>query len=91
MTLRMKLQCLHLSCCPLSHVLCGHLDVFEDEKPPKKGVLSKVSRGKRKRGFGDSGDTADGPARKKAAKVTVKSENPQVIKDEALSDGEDFR
>ncbi|XP_060017041.1 DNA repair protein complementing XP-C cells isoform X3 [Lagenorhynchus albirostris] len=66
-------------------------DVFEDEKPPKKSVLSKVSRGKRKRGFGDSGGPADGPARKKAAKVTVKSENPQVIKDEALSDGEDSR
>eukprot|EP00069_Balaena_mysticetus_P008426 bmy_19601T0 len=67
----------------------GH--VFEDEKPLKKSLLSKVSRGKRKRGYGDSGGPADGPARKKAAKVTVKSENPQVIKDEALSDGEDFR
>ncbi|XP_068413851.1 DNA repair protein complementing XP-C cells [Eschrichtius robustus] len=66
-------------------------DVFEDEKPLKKSLLSKVSRGKRKRGYGDSGRPADGPARKKAAKVTVKSENPQVIKDEALSDGEDFR
>ncbi|XP_028342830.1 DNA repair protein complementing XP-C cells-like [Physeter macrocephalus] len=65
-------------------------DVFEDEKPLKKSLLSKVSRGKRKRGYGDSGGPADGPARKKAAKVTVKSESPQV-KDEGLSDREDVR
>ncbi|XP_058931131.1 DNA repair protein complementing XP-C cells isoform X2 [Kogia breviceps] len=66
-------------------------DVFEDEKPLRKSLLSKVSRGKRKRGYGDSGGPADGPARKKAAKVTVQSETPEVIKDEGLSDGEDVR
>uniref|UniRef100_A0A4W2H7B5 p125 n=1 Tax=Bos indicus x Bos taurus TaxID=30522 RepID=A0A4W2H7B5_BOBOX len=66
-------------------------DVFEDEKPLKKSPPTKVSRGKRKRGCGDAGGSADGPVRRKAAKVSVKSEEPQVIKDEALSDGEDFR
>nr|XP_020728302.1 DNA repair protein complementing XP-C cells [Odocoileus virginianus texanus] len=65
-------------------------DVSEDEKPPKKSPPTKVSRGKRKRGRGDAGGSADGPVRRKAAKVSVKSEEPQVIKDEALSDGEDF-
>lgn len=65
-------------------------DVFEDEKPPKKKLLSKVSRGKRKRGCSDPGGSADGPAKKKVAKVTGKSEKLKVIKDEALSD-EDFR
>ncbi|XP_070633078.1 DNA repair protein complementing XP-C cells isoform X3 [Bos indicus] len=66
-------------------------DVFEDEKPLKKSPPTKVSRGKRKRGCGDAGGSADGPVRRKAAKVSVKSEEPQVIKDEALSDGEGFR
>jgi len=77
--------------CPSSRVPCGHLYVFEDEKPLKKSPPTKVSRGKRKRGCGDAGGSADGPVRRKAAKVSVKSEEPQVIKDEALSDGEDFR
>uniref|UniRef100_A0A8B9Y2B7 XPC complex subunit, DNA damage recognition and repair factor n=1 Tax=Bos mutus grunniens TaxID=30521 RepID=A0A8B9Y2B7_BOSMU len=66
-------------------------DVFEDEKPLKKSPPTKVSRGKRKRGCGDAGGSADGPVRRKAAKVSVKSEEPQVIKDEALSHGEGFR
>ncbi|KAL4823430.1 hypothetical protein H8958_002112 [Nasalis larvatus] len=66
-------------------------DAFEDEKPPKKSLLSKVSQGKRKRGCSDPGGSAGGPAKKKVAKVTVKSENLKVIKDEALSDGDDFR
>lgn len=77
-------------CCPLP-VACGHLDVVEDEKPPKKSLLSKVSQGKRKRGCHDPGASPDGPAKKKEAKVTVKSENLKVKKDEVLSDGEDFR
>ncbi|XP_033066678.1 DNA repair protein complementing XP-C cells isoform X2 [Trachypithecus francoisi] len=66
-------------------------DAFEDEKPPKKSLLSKVSQGKRKRGCSDPGGSAGGPAKKKVAKVTIKSENLKVIKDEALSDGDDFR
>ncbi|XP_012327962.2 DNA repair protein complementing XP-C cells isoform X2 [Aotus nancymaae] len=66
-------------------------DAFEDEKPPKKSLLSKVSQGKRKRGCRDPGVSADGPAKKKVAKVTIKSENLKVIKDEALSDGDDVR
>lgn len=65
--------------------------VFEDEKPLKKSLLSKVSQGKRRKGRSDPGGPADSPAKKKVAKVTVKSENPEVIKDEALSDEEDFR
>ncbi|XP_029772283.1 DNA repair protein complementing XP-C cells isoform X3 [Suricata suricatta] len=65
-------------------------DVLEDEKPLKRSLLSKVSRETRKRGCGDPGGPANSPARKKAAKVTVKSENAEV-KDEALSDGEDLR
>lgn len=73
--------------CPLPRVLCGHLDVLEDKKPLKRSLLSKVSQGKRKRGCSDPG----GPAKKKVAQVTVKSENPKVVKDEALSDGEEFR
>lgn len=76
--------------CPLP-VACGHLDVFEDEKPPKKSLLSKVSQGKRKRGCHDPGGSPDGPAKKKVAKVTVKSENLKLKKDEVFSDGEDFR
>nr|XP_055115073.1 DNA repair protein complementing XP-C cells isoform X5 [Symphalangus syndactylus] len=66
-------------------------DAFEDEKPPKKSLLSKVSQAKRKRGCSHPGGSADGPAKKKVAKVTVKSENLKVIKDEALSDGDDLR
>ncbi|XP_039333542.2 DNA repair protein complementing XP-C cells isoform X4 [Saimiri boliviensis] len=66
-------------------------DAFEDEKPPKKSLLSRVSQGKRKRGCSDPGGSADGPAKKKVAKVTVKSENLKIIKDEALSDGDDVR
>lgn len=77
--------------CPLPRVLCGHLDVLEDEKALKRSLPSKVSRGKRKRGCGDPGGTAQVPVKKKAAQVTVKSENPKVVKDEALSDGEEFR
>ncbi|XP_023384847.1 DNA repair protein complementing XP-C cells isoform X3 [Pteropus vampyrus] len=65
-------------------------DVVEDKKPPKKSLLPKVSQGKRKRGFSDPGCSTDGRAKKKVAKVTVKSENLKVIKDEAFSDGEDF-
>lgn len=82
---------LSLTCsyCPLS-VPCGHLDVFEDEKPPKESLLSKASQGKRKRGRSDGGP-ADGPAKKKVSKVTVKSENCKAVKDEDFSDGEDFR
>lgn len=86
-----KLLCLHLSFHPSPHVLYGHLDAFEDEKPPKKSLVSRVSQGKRKRGCSDPGGSAGGPAKKKVAKVTVKSENLKVIKDEALSDGDDFR
>lgn len=67
------------------------LDVFEDEKPPKKSLLSKVSQGKRKRGCNDPGASAGGPAKKKVAKVTVKSENLKVKTDEAFSDVGDFR
>uniref|UniRef100_A0A452RRG2 p125 n=1 Tax=Ursus americanus TaxID=9643 RepID=A0A452RRG2_URSAM len=66
-------------------------DVLEDEKPLKRSLPSKVSRCKRKRGRGDPGGPAQVPAKKKAAQVTVKSENPKVVKDEALSDGEEFR
>nr|KAF6311459.1 XPC complex subunit, DNA damage recognition and repair factor [Myotis myotis] len=65
-------------------------DVFEDEKPPKKSLLSKVSQGKRRRGGRDPGGSPDGPV-KKVAKVTVKSESLKVKKDEVVSDGEDFR
>ncbi|XP_027437895.2 DNA repair protein complementing XP-C cells isoform X1 [Zalophus californianus] len=71
--------------------MAGHeekeADVLEDKKPLKRSLLSKVSQGKRKRGCSDPG----GPAKKKAAQVTVKSENPKVVKDEALSDEEEFR
>lgn len=77
--------------CCLPCVLCGHLDVLEDKKPLKTRLLSKGSQGKRKRGCSDPGGPAHGPAKKKVAKVTVKSENPTVVKDEALSDGEEFR
>ncbi|XP_008587428.1 PREDICTED: DNA repair protein complementing XP-C cells [Galeopterus variegatus] len=66
-------------------------DVLEEEKPPKKSRLSKVSQRKRKRGRSDPGRPADGPAKMKVAKVTVKSENLMCIKDEALSDRKDFR
>ncbi|EHA98684.1 DNA repair protein complementing XP-C cells [Heterocephalus glaber] len=68
-------------------------DVFEDKKMklPKKSFHSKVSRGERKRGFTDPGAPADGPVKKKVNKVTVKSEKLKAIKDEPLSDGEDFR
>lgn len=76
--------------CPLPHVPCGRLDVLQDEKPLKRSLLSKVSRETRKRGCSDPGGPAHSPAKRKAAKVTVKSENAEV-KDEALSDGEDFR
>ncbi|XP_043444160.1 DNA repair protein complementing XP-C cells isoform X2 [Prionailurus bengalensis] len=65
-------------------------DVLQDEKPLKRSLLSKVSRETRKRGCSDPGGPAHSPAKRKAAKVTVKSENAEV-KDEALSDGEDFR
>lgn len=91
MTLPMKPHSVLLSFCPLPHVPCGRLDVSEDEKPPKKSLLSKVSQGKKRRGCSDPGGPADGPAKKKVAKVTVKSENLKVIKDEAFGDGEDLR
>ncbi|XP_005415245.1 PREDICTED: DNA repair protein complementing XP-C cells-like [Chinchilla lanigera] len=70
-----------------------HLDVFEDKKVKhlKKSLCSKVSRGKRKRGSSDPAGPVDSAVKKKVTKVTVKSENLKVIKDEALSDGEDFR
>uniref|UniRef100_A0A452F1G7 p125 n=1 Tax=Capra hircus TaxID=9925 RepID=A0A452F1G7_CAPHI len=76
--------------CPFSRVPCGHPDVVKDEKPRKKSPPTKVARGKRKRGCGDAGSSADGPVTRKAAKVSVKSEEPQAVKDEALSEGEDF-
>lgn len=60
-------------------------------KLPKKSLRSKVSQGKRKRGSSDAGGPVDGPVKKKVTKVTVKSENLKAIKDEALSEGEDFR
>ncbi|CAK6435595.1 unnamed protein product [Pipistrellus nathusii] len=63
-------------------------DDFEDEKPPKKSLLSKVSQGKRKRGCHDPVGSPDAPAKKK---VAVKSANLKVKKDEVLSDEEDFR
>ncbi|XP_014447971.1 DNA repair protein complementing XP-C cells [Tupaia chinensis] len=66
-------------------------DVSEDEKPPKKSLLSKVSQGKRKRGPSDPGGSADGPTKKKVARAAVKSERPKVVKDEAFSDEEDVR
>ncbi|KAM8758729.1 DNA repair protein complementing XP-C cells isoform 2-T2 [Rhynchonycteris naso] len=66
-------------------------DDFEDEKPPKKSLLSKDSQGQRKRGSSDPVGQADGPAKKKVAKVTVKSKSLKVLKDEAFIDGEDFR
>ncbi|KAL1790229.1 DNA repair protein complementing XP-C cells [Sigmodon hispidus] len=68
-------------------------DDFEDEKqkPPKKCLLSKVSQGKRKRGCSDPEDPKKGPAKKKVAKATANSENLKVPKEEALSDGDDFR
>lgn len=69
-------------------------DDFEDEKqkPPKKDFLSKVSQGKRKkRGFSDPGDATNGSAKKKVARATAKSERPKALKEEALSDGDDFR
>lgn len=90
-TLPRNPQCLHLPSCPFSHVPCHLLDVSEDEKPLKKSLLSKVSRGKRKSSCGASGGPAAGPARKKVARATVKLETPQVVKDEALSDEDDFR
>ncbi|XP_020031267.1 DNA repair protein complementing XP-C cells isoform X3 [Castor canadensis] len=64
-------------------------DVSEDEKPkpPKKSCLSKGSQGKRKRGCSNP----EHPAKKKVAKMTVRSENLKVVKKAALSDGEDFR
>lgn len=68
-------------------------DDFEDEnqKPPKKCFPSRVSRGKRKRGCSDPGDPTDGAAKTKVAKATAKSKNLKAPKEEALSDGDDFR
>ncbi|XP_036907243.1 DNA repair protein complementing XP-C cells isoform X2 [Sturnira hondurensis] len=62
-----------------------------DEKPPKESLLSKASHGKRKRGLSNPRGPADGPAKRKVAKVNVKSENLKAVKEEDLSDGEDFR
>uniref|UniRef100_A0A8C0RM14 p125 n=1 Tax=Canis lupus familiaris TaxID=9615 RepID=A0A8C0RM14_CANLF len=67
------------------------LDISEDEKPLKRSLLSKASRAKRKRGCSGPGGPAHSPAKMKVAKVSVKSENPKIVKDEALSDGEEFR
>ncbi|XP_004702426.1 DNA repair protein complementing XP-C cells [Echinops telfairi] len=67
-------------------------DVLEDEKPPKKTLLSKVSQGKRKRGCSDPGaPAAAGPAKKRVAKRTVQTRHLEVAKDEALDDGKEFR
>jgi hypothetical protein len=84
-----KLHCFHFLCYPSLFVLCDCLDVSEDEKPkpPKKSCLSKGSQGKRKRGCSNP----EHPAKKKVAKMTVRSENLKVVKKAALSDGEDFR
>ncbi|XP_075406198.1 DNA repair protein complementing XP-C cells [Tenrec ecaudatus] len=66
-------------------------DVLEDETPPKKTLLSKVSQGKRKRGCSDPGTpAADGPAKKRVAKRTVPTRRLKVVKDEALDDGAEF-
>ncbi|XP_076972538.1 DNA repair protein complementing XP-C cells isoform X2 [Tamandua tetradactyla] len=65
-------------------------ELLEDEKPPKN-LPSKVSQGKRKRDCSDLGRPADGPAKKKVVKGTAKSKKLKVIKEEALSDGEDLR
>ncbi|MBZ3876181.1 DNA repair protein complementing XP-C cells [Sciurus carolinensis] len=67
-------------------------DVFEDEKPevPKKSLVSKVSQGRKKRGRSHPGAAADGPARKKVAKAPVRSAD-LIVKEEAVSDGEDSR
>lgn len=92
-SLAQKSHCLHL----LNHLsplaLCCYLDDFEDEKqkPPKKCPLSKVSQRKRKRACSDPGDPTKGPSKKKVAKATAKSENLKAPKEEALSDGDDFR
>ncbi|XP_012517664.1 PREDICTED: DNA repair protein complementing XP-C cells [Propithecus coquereli] len=64
----------------------GPLDVSEDEKLPKKSLPSRASRGRRKRSCGHPGGAAGGPARKKVAKETL-----EVVKEEALGDGEDCR
>lgn len=68
-------------------------DDFEDEKqkPRRKSSFPKVSQGKRKRGCSDPGDPTNGAAKKKVAKATAKSKNLKVLKEEALSDGDDFR
>lgn len=78
---------------PSPLALCCSLDDFEDEnqKPPKKCFPSRVSRGKRKRGCSDPGDPTDGAAKTKVAKATAKSKNLKAPKEEALSDGDDFR
>lgn len=68
-------------------------DDFEDEKqkPPKKCFLPQVSQGKRKRGCSDPGDPTNGAAKKKGAKASAKSKKLKALKEEALSDGDDFR
>ncbi|XP_036036301.1 DNA repair protein complementing XP-C cells isoform X2 [Onychomys torridus] len=68
-------------------------DDFEDEnqKPPKECLPSRVSHGKRKRGGSDAGDPTDGAAKKKVAKASAKSKHLKAPKEEALSDGDDFR
>ncbi|KAI6054653.1 XPC [Marmota monax] len=66
--------------------------VCEDKKPeaPKKGLVPKVSPGKKKRGRSHPGDSADRPARKKVAQATVTSES-LLVKEEALGEGEEVR
>ncbi|ERE66658.1 putative DNA repair protein complementing XP-C cell isoform 1 [Cricetulus griseus] len=82
-----------LGCAQYEEMNCGNRDDFEDEKqkPPKKCPLSKVSQRKRKRACSDPGDPTKGPSKKKVAKATAKSENLKAPKEEALSDGDDFR
>lgn len=93
LTLACKSHHLHLPSRPSHLALCCYLDDFEDEKqkPPEKCFLPQVSQGKRKRGCSDPGDPTNGAAKKKGAKATAKSKNLKALKEEALSDGDDFR
>jgi xeroderma pigmentosum group C-complementing protein len=93
LTLAHKSHRLHLPTRPSHLALCCHPDDFEDEKqkPRRKSSFPKVSQGKRKRGCSDPGDPTNGAAKKKVAKATAKSKNLKVLKEEALSDGDDFR
>lgn len=67
-------------------------DAFEDEKPAKKRLRSRVSQGKRKRDRSEPGGSADGPTQKKVAQKTAKSGKSRVAKEaDILGDGDDFR